>query len=151
MNNLALQNLTESIAIKYFGKAFKHEVYYNKRLRTTGGRYILSSHNIEINPKQYEMFGEKAVIDIIKHELCHYFLHLAGEGYQHRDKAFKILSAKVGAPRFCTPTESYQDRANYKYRCIYCEQEFIRIKRVNLEKMRCGRCGGILKLLQTRK
>ena len=72
MNNLALQSLTESIAIKYFGKAFKHEVYYNKRLRTTGGRYILSSHNIEINPKQYEMFGEKAVIDIIKHELCHY-------------------------------------------------------------------------------
>ena len=61
MNNLALQSLTESIAIKYFGKAFKHEVYYNKRLRTTGGRYILSSHNIEINPKQYEMFGEKAV------------------------------------------------------------------------------------------
>lgn len=59
MNDLALQNLTESIAIKYFGKAFKHEVYYNKRLRTTGGRYILSSHNIEINPKQYEMFGEK--------------------------------------------------------------------------------------------
>ena len=98
MNNLALQSLTESIAIKYFGKAFKHEVYYNKRLRTTGGRYILSSHNIEINPKQYEMFGEKAVIDIIKHELCHYFLHLSGEGYQHRDKAFKILSAKVGAP-----------------------------------------------------
>ena len=49
MNNLALQSLTESIAIKYFGKAFKHEVYYNKRLRTTGGRYILSSHNIEIN------------------------------------------------------------------------------------------------------
>lgn len=97
MNNLALQSLTESIAIKYFGKAFKHEVYYNKRLRTTGGRYILSSHNIEINPKQYEMFGEKAVIDIIKHELCHYFLHLAGEGYQHRDKAFKILSAKVGS------------------------------------------------------
>ncbi|MDU3984596.1 MAG: SprT family protein, partial [Staphylococcus epidermidis] len=23
--------------------------------------------------------------------------------------------------------------------------------RVNLEKMRCGRCGGVLKLLQTRK
>ena len=35
------------------------------------------------------MFGEKAVIDIIKHELCHYFLHLAGKGYQHRDQDIK--------------------------------------------------------------
>ena len=46
-------------------------------------------------------------------------------------------------------TESYQDRANYKYRCIYCEQEFIRIKRVNLEK--CVNDVEYLKLIQTRK
>ena len=36
------------------------------------------------------------LIGIIKHELCHYHLHLEGKGYQHRDKDFKELLKKVG-------------------------------------------------------
>lgn len=100
MNNNELQRLTENLAIKYFGVPFKHKAYFNQRLRTTGGRYLLKSHNIEINPKQLKHFGEDAIVQIVKHELCHYFLHLAGKGYQHRDTDFKDLSAKVGAPRF---------------------------------------------------
>ena len=75
MNNIELQRLTEQLAIDYFGVEFKHKAYFNHRLRTTGGRYLLRSHHIEINPKQLENFGEQAIIDIIKHELCHYFLH----------------------------------------------------------------------------
>ena len=47
--------------------------------------------------------GEKELIGIIKHELCHYHLHLEGKGYQHQDQEFKKLLKKVGAPRFCTP------------------------------------------------
>lgn len=76
MDNEKLQQLTEKISRQSFGWEFKHEAYFNNRLRTTGGRYLLQSHNIEINPKQYEQFGEAAIIDIIKHELCHYHLHL---------------------------------------------------------------------------
>ena len=92
MNNNELQRLTENLAIKYFGVPFKHKAYFNQRLRTTGGRYLLKSHNIEINPKQLKHFGEDAIVQIVKHELCHYFLHLAGKGYQHRDTDFKDLS-----------------------------------------------------------
>lgn len=33
---------------------------------------------------------------IIKHELCHYHLHLRGMGYKHRDADFKTLLAQVG-------------------------------------------------------
>jgi predicted SprT family Zn-dependent metalloprotease len=51
-----------------------HCAYFNKRLRTTGGRYLLKSHDIEINPKQYEHYGE---IFLPKGsqpfaEVCHY-------------------------------------------------------------------------------
>ncbi|MGX0846661.1 SprT-like protein [Staphylococcus capitis] len=148
MNNIELQRLTENLAIKYFGVPFKHKAYFNQRLRTTGGRYLLKSHNIEINPKQLKHFGEDAIAQIVKHELCHYFLHLAGKGYQHRDTDFKVLSAKVGAPRFCNPTETYESRANYKYQCVSCKANYLRIKRVNTQIMRCGHCGGKLKLVK---
>ena len=43
------------------------------------------------------------LIGIIKHELCHYHLHIEGKGYQHRDRDFKQLLQKVDAPRFCSP------------------------------------------------
>ncbi|EGQ3465903.1 SprT family protein [Staphylococcus pseudintermedius] len=146
MNNESLQQLTEQLAMEHFGLPFKHRIYFNRRLRTTGGRYMLSSHDIEINPKQYEHFGEQALADIIKHELCHYFLHLSGRGHQHKDRDFKVLAEKVGAPRFCQPTESYTSRANYEYECQRCHSSYVRIRKVNVVKMRCGRCGGHLKL-----
>ncbi|HAR6033327.1 TPA: SprT family protein [Staphylococcus pseudintermedius] len=93
-----------------------------------------------------EHFGEQALVDIIKHELCHYFLHLSGRGHQHKDRDFKVLAEKVGAPRFCQPTESYTSRANYEYECQRCHSSYVRIRKVNVVKMRCGRCGGHLKL-----
>lgn len=144
MDNQQLQQLTENIAKQSFGAEFKHLAYFNSRLRTTGGRYILKTHHIEINPKQYLHFGEEALVQIIKHELCHYFLHLSGRRYQHKDRDFKRLAQQVQAPRFCRPTESYQQRANYEYQCQSCSSVYIRIKRVNVNQMRCGHCGGKL-------
>nr|WP_263315111.1 SprT family protein [Mammaliicoccus sp. Marseille-Q6498] len=147
MENSFLQQLVSNISIEYFNKPFKHKAVFNNRLKTTGGRYLLKTHNIEINPKQYEHFGEKALQDIIKHELCHYHLHIEGKGYQHRDKDFRELIKEVDAPRFCKPVETYDERAKYLYICEDCKIEFKRIKRVNTTKFRCGRCGGKLKLI----
>ncbi|MCJ1655946.1 SprT family protein [Staphylococcus sp. NRL 16/872] len=146
MNNKGLQQLVETISLESFNRRFKHEAYFNKRLRTTGGRYLLSSHNIEINPKQYERFGRAALVDIIKHELCHYHLHLLGKGYKHRDEGFKRLSEKVKAPRYCKALESYEQRANYIYKCASCGSEYMRIKKVDISRMRCGKCSGKLEL-----
>ncbi|WP_436861925.1 SprT family protein [Staphylococcus caeli] len=144
MNNESLQKLTESISITYFDRPFKHRAYFNKRLRTTGGRYLLNSHDIEINNKQFMEYGETAIIDIIKHELCHYHLHLQGKGYKHKDKDFKLLSQQTGAPRFCSAIEKYEDRINYIYQCRQCGSEFPRIRKVNTSKMVCGKCKGKL-------
>ncbi|UDI77862.1 SprT family protein [Staphylococcus taiwanensis] len=148
MNKSDLQLLVEKLSLQYFNRAFKHEAYFNNRLRTTGGRYMLESHNIEINPKQYEQYGNEALINIIKHELCHYHLHILGKGYKHKDREFKALSKQVNAPRFCSAIETYEQRANYKYRCTYCGHNYIRIRKVDTKKMRCGKCGGKLKLIK---
>lgn len=91
MNNDKLQRMVENLSEEKFGRTFRHCAYFNKRLRTTGGRYLLKSHDIEINPKQYEHYGEDAIVKIILHELCHYHLHIAGKGYQHKDQDFKRL------------------------------------------------------------
>ena len=60
MNNDKLQRMVENLSEEKFGRTFQHRAYFNKRLRTTGGRYLLKSHDIEINPKQYEHYGEDA-------------------------------------------------------------------------------------------
>ncbi|WP_414053198.1 SprT family protein [Macrococcus equi] len=145
MENSALQQLVEEISLKYFGKPFAHEARFNERLRTTGGRYLLKSHDIEINPKQYRTFGKEAIINIIKHELVHYHLHIEGKGYMHRDKDFKNLSLKVGAPRFCEMLPTVHGY-KYTYTCAGCNQTFLRKRRVDIKKYRCSKCQGEIKL-----
>jgi SprT-like protein len=150
MKQEQLQKLVEDISLTIFQKEFVHAASFNPRLRTTGGRYLLQSHNIEINKKYYDERGIEELIGIIKHELCHYHLHLEKKGYQHRDKDFKNLLKKVGAPRFCKPLDSTkQSRSTkaYYYKCKNCSQQYLRKKRVDTSRFVCGRCKGTLLLI----
>ncbi|RFU67374.1 SprT family protein [Peribacillus saganii] len=150
MDNQQLQQLTEEISIKYFQRLFRHHATFNPRLRSTGGRYLLISHNIEINKKYFEELGMDELIGIIKHELCHYHLHIENKGYKHRDRDFKELMQEVGAPRFCNPLTSTKARkpgAIWIYQCTSCGQQFTRRRRINTSKYVCGRCKGKLSLL----
>ena len=80
MTDLELQNLVEEIAHTYFHQPFIHQARFNSRLRTTGGRYLLTSHDIEINPQIATDYADTILVGVIKHELCHYFLHQQGRG-----------------------------------------------------------------------
>lgn len=73
-------------------------------------------------------------------------VHISGKGYQHKDQDFKRLSQQVGAPRFCNSIESYQQRANYEYYCTKCHAKYIRIRKVDTNRMRCGHCNGKLRM-----
>ena len=142
-----LTELIQSISLQAFHKPFQHQGIFNSRLRTTGGRYILNSHNIEINPRSYEKFGFNELEGIIKHELCHYHLHIEGKGYKHRDADFRKLLRETGAPRFCSTLESRTNRKyakRYIYQCLACNTNYIRKIRMNTERYRCGRCSGKL-------
>lgn len=145
MTDHELQLLVEKVSIEYFQEPFLHKAYFNARLRTTGGRYLLKSHNIEFNKKSYEQFGIDELHGIILHELCHYHLHLQGKGYQHRDADFRALLKKVGAPRFCSSIEGkVKNITIHLYECINCKQQYSRKRRINLEKYRCSKCFGQL-------
>lgn len=148
MTNEELQLLVETISTNLFKRPFIHKAVFNKKLRTTGGRYLLHSHNIEVNPKYFEEFGTDELEGIIKHELCHYHLHLLGRGYKHRDQDFKQLLRQVGGPRYCSTLPSSLKRkstVNYAYQCTKCGLIYRRKRRVNTVKYVCGKCKGKLK------
>jgi len=148
MDDLQLQSLVEEISMNSFGKLFQHKAYFNPRLRSTGGRYILNTHHIEINRKYLEQLGHNELCGIIKHELCHYHLHIEGKGYKHSDQDFKKLMREVDAPRFCSqlpePSNRKISRKLVIYFCVKCGQEYQRKKRINTNKYVCGKCKGKL-------
>jgi len=148
LNDEELTFLVQELSIKEFGWPFEHKAIYNKRLRTTGGRYLLATHMIEINPKVEQIYGTEELIGVIKHELCHYHLHRQGKGYKHQDQDFKTLLKKTNAPRYCRPLEmSEQKKPLYIFQCSDCLKSYSRKIKMNTERYRCGVCGGEIVLM----
>lgn len=147
MTNEELLALTRRLSQQQFGRPFKHQVFFNRRLRTTGGRYHLRDHHIDINPKMAAA-GPAVLRGVILHELCHYHLHLTGQDCHHRSRAFKALLKRVGGSRFAP---AVQPQCGWLYRCQGCGVEVLRQRRFNTWRFRCARCGRRFKLLGRRE
>ena len=143
MNEHELQQLTRDISRTSFHREFTHKITYNKRLRSSGGRYLLKTGNIEINPLVEQELGLEALIGVIKHELCHYHLHQTGGGYRHRDADFKRLLHQVGGSRFVERMKE----PNFLYECTACHHRYHRMRKMNTNRYVCGKCRGKLILL----
>ncbi len=147
MDNAELQAWVEQISLQFFGRPFLHRASFNKRLRSTGGRYFMRTHNIEISLRHWEQFGADEVVKIIKHELCHYHLHLLKKGYKHRDSDFKALLKQVGGSRYCSSAAADRKSEPVRYHlvCTRCSREYYRKRKVDIRKYACGACRGKLK------
>ena len=143
MNEHELQQLTMEISRTSFHREFTHKITYNKRLRSSGGRYLLKTGNIEINPLVEQELGLEALVGVIKHELCHYHLHQTGGGYRHRDADFKRLLHQVGGSRFVERMKE----PNFLYECTACHHRYPRMRKMNTNRYVCGKCRGKLILL----
>ena len=143
MNEHELQQLTMEISRTSFHREFTHKITYNKRLRSSGGRYLLKTGNIEINPLVEQELGIEALVGVIKHELCHYHLHQTGGGYRHRDVDFKRLLHQVGGSRFVERMKE----PNFLYECTECHHRYPRMRKMNTNRYVCGKCRGKLILL----
>lgn len=147
MNQQELQQLVEQISRQYFHRPFIHQVKINHRMTTTGGCYHLDDHHLEINAHFLAPQYHDYLIGIIKHELCHYHLHQLGLGYQHKDRDFKILLQKVGGSRYAPDIGlRRQKKYNYLYVCKNCGLHYPRIRKINTQRYRCGKCKGALRL-----
>ncbi|MHC9536654.1 SprT family protein [Dellaglioa sp. BT-FLS60] len=149
MTDFELTTLVKNISTTFFKQPFKHKALFNRRLRTTGGRYRLNDHNIEINPKMLTEHDEAVLIGVIKHELCHYHLHLSRQGYQHRDRDFKQLLAAVGGSRFAPASPKVvKIKKVIHYQCANCGQQYNRQRKINLSRYVCSKCRGKLILVE---
>jgi len=131
-----LQLYVTQVSNQYFNRPFHHVARFNKRLKTTGGRYLLRTHDLEFNPKMIDLPEFEG---IVKHELVHYHLHLQQKGFQHNDAAFKQLLIAVGGSRYA-PRLSQAPRHLWRYRCEN-DHQIMRQRRFSANRYRCGQCG----------
>ncbi|MDO4680403.1 MAG: SprT family protein [Aerococcus sp.] len=130
----------------YFHRPFTHHAYWNRRLRSTGGRYNPRTHHLEFNPKYLKDYSLEVMYGLIRHELCHYHLHLMNKGYHHGDADFKHLLKQVGGLRYAPPLP--ENKPKYHYRCLWSHNDFYRQRRVDTIKSVCGICLGRLELIE---
>lgn len=143
-----LYDLVVKISQEDFSRPFMHKCRFNSRLRTSGGRYLLESHDLEFNPRYMNLVGFEGLVGTIRHELCHYHLHLIGRGYRHGDQDFKQLLAKVGAPRYAQSTSLKRILPiRYEYMCKQCKRHYSRRRKLDLERYVCGICKSKLTLI----
>ena len=149
MTDEELQAWVERVSLEWFGRPFAHKATFNGRLRSTGGRYMLRSHHIEISRKHYDAYGAEETEKIIKHELCHYHLHLTKRGYRHRDEDFRKLLAQVGGSRYCRalPGAKRTLPVRWLLQCVQCGMQYPRKRKADPRRYRCGSCKGRLVLL----
>lgn len=148
MDEKQLQDYVKKVSLQYFERPFVHQANFNRRLKTTGGRYRLADHNLEFNPKMADL---PDFLGIVKHELAHYHLHLTHQGYRHGDSDFKQLLAQVKGSRYAPDIGlrwSNSKRLTYR-----CEQGHLikRQRRINTQRYVCGRCGQPLQLITVKK
>lgn len=144
-----LTNYVKEVSLEDFGKPFKHHAYWNKRLRTTGGRFFPKDGHLDFNPKMFQEFGQETFRRIVRHELCHYHLYFEGKGYLHKDLDFKRLLKEVDGLRYAP--RSTKERGYINYRCLKCGHFYKRQRRINLQKYVCGYCRGHLKEINQSK
>lgn len=146
-NDHDLMQLVCEISERYFFAPFCHMCRYNNRLRTSGGRYLLKSHDLEFNLRYAKAYGMPELVATIKHELCHYHLHLSGRGYRHGDRDFMQLLQKVGGARYARPIQlRSRQTPRYEYVCTDCLQTYMRQRRIDTSQYVCGKCHGKLLL-----
>lgn len=144
MQQAQLQQRVEQISQQFFKRPFLHQATFNKRLRSSGGRYLLQTHNLEFNSKMLAEHGLETLDGIIKHELCHYHLHLLKRGYRHCDADFKQLLKQVEGLRYAPTLKKNQPQLQYV--CQKCQQVYWRKRQVDVKRYVCARCHGKLVL-----
>ena len=107
---------------------------------------MLSDHSMEINPLVFEIYGMEELVGVVKHELCHYHLHIEGKGYRHRDADFRKLVKGNIFPKVLQAAyyKGNKSRVFLLYKCKSCGLEYKRKRRMDIRKYRCGKCAGAI-------
>ncbi len=116
-------------------------IYWNRRMRTTAGRALLQTYEVQMNPK-IAQFGAAEVWQTVLHELAHL---VAWHRYQHRGHGtpWKAACAELGIPNESVthdlPLQRRTQRKNWRYKCPHCGLSFDRARRAKPNSA-CAEC-----------
>ena len=144
---MKLTDYIKQVSLEDFGRPFIHQVQWNSRLRSTGGRFFPKDGHLDFNPKVYQELGLDVFRKIVRHELCHYHLYFQEKGFQHKDRDFKELLKAVDGLRFVPSLTNSHSKPLILYRCQSCQQSYHRKRRIDTKRYRCGVCRGQLLLI----
>ena len=137
-----LYNLANQIYVYYAGEDFLGLVTWSNRLRTSGAniRYNRSQQNahIQLNRSYVEKFGKIELIEILKHELTHYYLYKRKK-WKHGHGPEFVKTLKEIFKSNCVAAKYNEEIYRYHYYCQTCHGVYKSTKRI-YRKIFCAKC-----------
>lgn len=126
-----LTSYAERFLISNFEVELSIPIERNNRLRSTLGRYVMSSSGM---PLRIELSGtllnygtKEVILGVLKHECIHYAFHLQGKNMRDGDPIFEATLEKFHAPS----TRTLKVGKFYVFECRKCKRQAeTRLKRL---------------------
>lgn len=112
----ALHHYAEMICTTYFGIAFKGTIRWSMHLKKKVGTFDFDTNEIELNFKYYKVYGEKEILNVLRHELCHYYCNRL-IGYHEEEN--ELLQSLLFGVKASQSAMAYIDQLESK-RCGSC-------------------------------
>lgn len=145
MENLQEKDLlwiTDRIYMHYVQEPYTGEVKWSNRLKTSGAniRYDPKTGHglIQVNRQYAEKFGKLELLEILKHELAHYYLYKQGKLKHGHGEVFKKTLRKIFHSE-CIWAKRNEDVYRYTYVCRKCKSVYKSTKNIK-RAVYCGRC-----------
>lgn len=146
------------------GYNFTIPVKINKRLTRTLGRVIATSYNGYLTNKCLELSYQflysatlDAIMDVLKHECCHFLVTEMTHKHHGHDYMFKEVCARIGCTndKATYNPEIQREEKEFKYtvKCTKCNKTvamYMRAGKVikNPDRYSCKLCGGDIIAIQ---
>ncbi|MEW9123193.1 MAG: SprT-like domain-containing protein [Thermotaleaceae bacterium] len=137
-----LLSLAKSIYQYYTGEEYIGKVAWSNRLKTSGANIrfdpLKNTGSIQVNRLYIEKFGEEELIDILKHELTHYYLYRKGQLKHGHGKGFKETLQDIFKSN-CIVAKYNEGIYQYQYQCQHCGAIYKSFRRIH-KKIYCSKC-----------
>lgn len=140
-----LEKMCKEIAKKYWELDFNIPVTINRRLNHTYGRYLFKyvrdqngkvikgvPTGIEISGKSFNNFSKFQMLDLLKHEVCHWACHVQGKPYSDGTRHFESELRRINA----SSTGVDMQKKGYKKKSEKLSKEKLTIRKKEKEKIK---------------
>jgi ribosomal protein L37AE/L43A len=159
MDSTALFRLYEKFNLHYFGAALPYcPIIWSRQLTRTAGNIDVFAPKMKLSypllveafepkglfPPEFEICGvrcdssQRAVEEILKHEMIHLWLHEQGLPSGHTAE-FRAKARQMGQPKTRHQIETPKPRTGWEYSCPVCKSTFTRRKRFG-RPVACAAC-----------